>query len=173
MRLSTVFVRFYKSFNFDYLRKHHRDAEQEPWEDLDGAWYPFVRIPIDTEVTTVVGANESGKTHLLTAIEKGISGRNIEREDFCRYSQFFTVEAGKLKWPDFGFEWSQLTERDRTAVRKAAGIPEETVFDRFYCFRRNKDLVDLYLPQGAAYSRHSLTKADGLAQLAAALPQGH
>jgi len=73
MLLKTVYIRFYRSFNYDYLRKHHLDAQSKakPWENVDGAFYPYVRIPIDSHVTTVVGANESGKSHLLSAIEKG------------------------------------------------------------------------------------------------------
>ena len=93
MNLRAVFIRFYKSFNFDYLKKYHAKAERKPWELLDDMWYPYIRIPIDSKVTTIVGANESGKSHLLTAIEKGISGEGFHREDFCRYSQFFTVET--------------------------------------------------------------------------------
>ena len=90
MYLKNVYIRFYKSFNFDYLRKFNpRTTDRFPWENLDRMWYPYVRIPIDEKITTVVGENESGKTHLLTAIEKGIRGQGIEREDFCRYSQFF------------------------------------------------------------------------------------
>jgi AAA15 family ATPase/GTPase len=92
--LRTFFVRFNKSFNYDYLRKVHEHAAKDPWEDLDGKWYPHVRVPLDPAVTTIVGANETGKSHLLSAIKKGIEGKGILREDFCRYSQFFTVEQG-------------------------------------------------------------------------------
>src|SRR6266404_4543118 len=99
MKLKTLFVRFYKSFNFDYLRKFHHDAKPKPWEMVDGMWYPYVRVEIDRMVSTIVGANESGKSHLLTAIERGLSGEGLERDDFCRYSKFFTVEVGKMKWP--------------------------------------------------------------------------
>ena len=71
-------------------------------------------IPIESNVTTIVGANEPGKSHLLTAIVKGISGNNIKREDFCRYSQYFTVEMGERKLPDFGFEWTNLSSDETT-----------------------------------------------------------
>src|SRR5215217_3191899 len=131
MLLKTVFVRFYKSFNFDYLRKYHPQAEHHPWEMMDEMWYPYVRVPIDPKVTTVVGANESGKSHLLTAIEKGVTGEEIEREDFCRYSQFFKVERGRMKWPDFGFEWADLSASDQQLVRTACNIPDGTPFERF------------------------------------------
>ncbi len=75
MFLKHVFIRFYKSFNFDYLRKFDVNvSRREPWEAVDDLWYPFVRIPIDEKITTIVGANESGKSHSLTAIEKGVRG---------------------------------------------------------------------------------------------------
>jgi AAA15 family ATPase/GTPase len=99
MRLKTVYIRFYKSFNFDYLRKNHPNAEHKHWELLkDGSWYPYIRIPIDPKITAIVGANESGKSHLLSAIEKGALIKEINRsQDFCRYSKFFTIEQGELK----------------------------------------------------------------------------
>jgi predicted ATPase len=156
MLLKTVFVRFYKSFNFDYLRKYHAQAERQPWEMIDDMWYPYVRVPIDPKVTTVVGANESGKSHLLTAIEKGVSGDGIEREDFCRYSQFFTVERGQMKWPDFGFEWDDLTSVDQQRVRSACNIAEGTSFDRFLLFRTNRGSLTVYIPRGGDYSHHEL-----------------
>lgn len=80
---------------------------------IDKMWYPYVQIPIDSKVTTVVGANESGKSHLLSAIKKGISGEGITYQDFCRYSQFFTVRKNELRLPDFGFEFSNLTPQER------------------------------------------------------------
>jgi predicted ATPase len=161
MLLKTVFVRFYKSFNFDYLRKYHAKGVADPWELLDGMWYPYVRIPIDQKVTTIVGANESGKTHLLTAIEKGISGSGIKREDFCRYSQFFTVELGKMKWPDFGFEWIDLSPTEQQMVRSACGITAGTVFDRFLLFRTSRDVLTVYIATTNGYSQLEVMKESG------------
>ncbi|MBD1888340.1 AAA family ATPase [Coleofasciculus sp. FACHB-SPT9] len=146
MRLKSIFVRFYKSFNYDYIRKLDPRVKPKPWEMMDGMWYPYVQVPIDPKVTTIVGANESGKSHLLSAIEKAISGEKIKREDFCRYSQFFTVKQGELKFPDFGSEWSDLSEEDQKKVRSVSEIPEATIFDRFFIFRNNKDYLTLYLP---------------------------
>jgi predicted ATPase len=164
MLLKTVLIRFYRSFNFDYLRKYSPSGQSEEWEMMKGMWYPYVQIPIDSKITTVVGANESGKSHLLTAIEKGISGLDLNREDFCRYSQFFTVEEGQLKWPDFGFEWGSLSENDKAAVRDACGISETTTFDRFFLFRTGKENLEIYLPAGANFSRFPVPveKAKGI-----------
>jgi predicted ATPase len=169
MRLKTVFVRFYKSFNYDYLRKFRPGAEQFPWELVDGQWYPFVRVRMDPKVTVVVGANESGKTHLLSAIEKGITGRGISRQDFCRYSQFFAVERGKLKHPDFGFEWSDLSEKEAAAIRALTSVPTSSALDRFFSFRRGADRFDLYLPSDGGFSQFALDD-DGSKTLAGLLP---
>lgn len=156
MLLKTVFVRFYKSFNFDYLRKYHARAKRQPWETIGEMWYPYVRVPIDPKVTTVVGANESGKSHLLTAIEKGVTGDGIEQEDFCRHSQFFTVERDQMKWPDFGFEWGDLSSEDQQRVRTVCNMAEGASFERFLLFRTNRASLTIYIPSGGGYSPHEL-----------------
>src|SRR5207302_1893717 len=61
VKIKAILVRFYRSFSHDYLRRHHQDAKPEPWEMVGGKWFPYVRLPLDPEVTTIVGANESGK----------------------------------------------------------------------------------------------------------------
>lgn len=168
MLLRAVYVRFYKSFNFDYLRKYDPKLETEhPWERVDGFFYPYVRIPIDEKITTVVGANESGKTHLLTAIEKGLSGTKIERDDFCRYSQFFTVEEGKMRWPDFGFEWAGLSGEERAAVAAAIGADFPSPADRFLLFRTDRTELTVYIPSGSGHTSHPVAKPQALL---AALP---
>jgi predicted ATP-dependent endonuclease of OLD family len=160
MQLKAVFVRFYKSFNYDYLRKFHPNSKHMPWEELDGMWYPYVQVPIDPKVTTVVGANESGKSHLLTAIEKGVSGKDIRREDFCRYSQFFTVEVGKRKLPDFGFEWTNLSPEEEERVRKACKIEEGREVKEFHLFRNESNRLTIYLPTGTTFEKHPLNATE-------------
>ena len=166
MHLKTVFVRFYKSFNFDYLRKYDPKVETaQNWEKFDGLWYPFVRIPVEQKITTIVGANESGKTHLLTAIEKGRSGKGIVRGDFCRNSQFFTVEQGKMRWPDFGFEWAGVTSKERGAVIAACNIEKAGAFDRFLMFRTDKSTLTVYLPVNGGWSGHAVSKPNELLEI--------
>ncbi len=53
MRIANVYVRFFRSFNYDYLRKAHPDATSLPWEDWDGGgWYPFVNVSLEPSITT-------------------------------------------------------------------------------------------------------------------------
>ena len=114
MKLTRIDVRFYKSFNFDFELKARPSAKREDWEDQDGPWYPFVRIPIDGNITAVVGANESGKSHLLGAIKSALGKGYIDRADFCRYSEQYSVQVDQLRYPEFG-AWLEL-EADELPV---------------------------------------------------------
>ncbi|MEA5623530.1 hypothetical protein [Nostoc sp. UHCC 0251] len=67
MHLKTVFIRFYKSFNDDFLRKQE-NRKPKHWEMIGDTYYPYIQVSIDPKITTIVGANESGKSHLLSAI---------------------------------------------------------------------------------------------------------
>lgn len=107
MKLTRIDVRFYKSFNFDFELKAHPHGKREAWEDQDGPWFPFVRIPIDGNITAVVGANESGKSHLLGAIKAALGSADIDRADFCRYSAQYSVQLEQLRYPEFG-AWLEL-----------------------------------------------------------------
>jgi predicted ATP-dependent endonuclease of OLD family len=162
MRLKTVFIRFYKSFNFDYLRKNHPEAKPKPWETIDtDKWYPYVKVPIEPEITAVVGANESGKSQLLSAIEKGISGEGINRsQDFCRYSPFFKLEQGKLKWPDIGFEWGDLSEQEIQVVSELCELDEEVNIKKFLLFRISKDKINIFIPTDNEYQLYEFEESD-------------
>ena len=145
MKLSKVYARFYKSFNFDHHRKAHPEAEALPWEMIDGDWYPYVQIPIHALVTTVVGANESGKSHLLNAIEIAISGEGFKHQDLCRYCDFFNVERGNDFWPHLGVAWEGVTPAERDAIRsEIPGAPAQ--FDSFLLFREGPNRLDVYIP---------------------------
>lgn len=147
MQLSKVFARFYKSFNYDHHRKAHRDAEARAWEMIGDLWFPYIEVPIDPRITTVVGANESGKSHLLGAIDKAITGEGFRHQDLCRYCDFFNVERGNEFWPHLGVAWSDVTEAERDAIRtEASSAPEQ--FDSFLMFRQGPDKLDLYFPDG-------------------------
>lgn len=158
MHLKTVFIRFYKSFNDDFLRKNDDRVKSKPWEEIDKAFYPYIEVPIETQITTIVGANESGKSHLLSAIEKSITGKKIERSDFCRYSPFFTVKQNELKYPDFGTEWINLSEHENAAIRKIIEVPDSIIFDRFLVFRNNVDNLTVYLPEKGDYRPYRIEK---------------
>lgn len=160
MQLSKVYARFYKSFNFDHHRKAHRDAEPRAWEKIGELWYPYIEVPIDSRITTIVGANESGKSHLLKAIGKAITGEGFRHQDLCRYCDFFNVERGNEFWPHLGVAWSDVNQAEVDKIRiDAPAAPE--AFNSFLMFRQGPDRLDLYFPDGTGGYQHILlTDAD-------------
>ncbi|WP_433952935.1 ATP-dependent nuclease [Curtobacterium flaccumfaciens] len=121
MRLNRIDVRFYKSFNFDFELKARPDAQPQSWED-PGPWFPFVKVPLDRDITAIVGANESGKSQLLGAIKAALGHRPIDRDDFCRYSELYSVQVGALRHPEFG-AWLTLDEDEEDiAVTALEGV---------------------------------------------------
>ena len=157
MKLASVYARFYKSFNFDQWRAAHEKAKPLPWEETSRGWYPYMEIGIHDQITTIVGANESGKSHLLNAIEIAISGDGFKRQDLCRYCDFFNVEAGNDFWPHLGVSWTDLDQSEIDSLRSEASEAPEGI-DRFCMFREGPDKLDLYFPHpDGAYTSQSLT----------------
>lgn len=167
MLISNVYIRFFRSFNYDYLRKTHPDAEPAPWDLTDqGYFYPYVKVRLERGITTVVGGNESGKSQLLLAIKCALTGEGIRRGDFCRYSQFFTVDRS-MRHPDFGLEFVDLNEQERKAVATGCGLKADSAIDSFALFRVGDQKPVVYIRTDGDWAQHKVTK---LPQLAAALP---
>ncbi len=164
VRLKTLYVRFYKSFNYDYLRKSHVDAVPDPWDKVGDTdlFFPFIRVPLEPDITTVVGANESGKSQLLGAIKSLLTGEDIQPRDFCRYSQFFTV-GKEMKLPEFGAEFDMLDEADATALRRVAQLDSLSPAESFHLFRTNAGIV-IYTQSPSGWSSTEV-KAGDLKQL--------
>ncbi|MEX2290817.1 MAG: hypothetical protein WD794_10885 [Mycobacteriales bacterium] len=121
MRIRTVWIRFYKSFNYDYELKANPVAARKAWQDTPDGWLPHVAVSLEPDITAVVGANESGKSHLLDAIHIVLTGEGISQRDFCRYSSLFSVEKGLRLYPEVGATF-ELGADDAEAVA-ALGIP--------------------------------------------------
>jgi predicted ATPase len=162
MFISAVYIRFFRSFNYDYLRKAHPEFEPDPWDVVaDELKYPFVEVPLERGVTTVVGANESGKSQLLSAIKCALTGKDIRLGDFCRYSQFFAVDE-TMTTPDFGLKLSGLTAAEKTAFGKALKGRPTGLGDQFCVFRiRGQDQV-VYVLDGERWQQVPLKPDHGL-----------
>ncbi|MBX3424252.1 MAG: AAA family ATPase [Pirellulales bacterium] len=136
MKASKVLLRWYKSFNVNYM--NYADRRQgilpRPWNSLhvDGGGdtdYEFIEIPIEKDITTIVGANESGKSHLISAISKVIKGTGIPgawdkgREfgltDLCHYASVRSKNA--TVWPNIGMEFAELSEQEKNSIGEALG----------------------------------------------------
>lgn len=121
MRIREVLIRWYKSFNYDYELKANVKAEKQSWQETPDGWLPHVRINMEHDITAVVGANESGKSHLLDAINIVLTGEAHSQNDFCRYSTLFSVEKGERLYPEVGAVF-KLDEDDAEEL-KTLGVP--------------------------------------------------
>ena len=101
--------------------KAHLGATRKNWQETADGWLPHVRISIEPDITAVVGANESGKSHLLDAINIVLTGDGLSQRDFCRYSTLFSVEKGSRLFPEVGAVF-EPTEDDASALT-ALNIP--------------------------------------------------
>ena len=144
MNLRTVYVRFYRAFNFDYLRKQHPDAAPDPWDILDDdTFYPYVSLDIDRDLTAIVGANESGKSQLLQAVEYALGKKNPAPGDFCRYSDLFTVSQ-TMRIPHFGLHFDNLTAEEAQTISEVVDSTNSAI-SSFRIFRTLADRVTLYI----------------------------
>lgn len=162
MRLATAYARFYKSFNFDQARKLHKGSVPQPWEIFRELYYPYVSIPLDPRITTVVGANESGKSHLLGVIKKAITGEGIEQRDVCRYSAAFGVAQGQLTWPHVGVGWDDISAIEASPIADLLGEPTAR-FDRLLMFREQPDRLTVWRPDGGNFTSKALNAEETLA----------
>ena len=138
MRIHEIWIRFYKSFNFDYELKATPGAKERSWQVTRDGWMPHVRIPIESDMTAVVGANESGKTHLLDAIRIVLTGDGLLKQDFCRSSSLFSVERDTRQYPEVGAIQEGLSpEMRRLRELEALGYekrPQEFAWAEKLCY---------------------------------------
>jgi predicted ATPase len=163
VRIKTLYIRFYKSFNYDYLRKSDTRAVPDPWDvvdEQDDRFFPFVKLSLEQDISTVVGANESGKSQVISAVKCLLTSDGIERRDFCRYSELLVVDK-EMAVPEFGGEFADLTDEERDVVRGLLGAGADDPVDSFWLFRFNKRVT--------VYSRQTATGAAEPAWLSRAL----
>jgi len=127
MKLKKALLRWYKSFHLNYRGTTDKGetTSYRPWNKLSPDFakeeeFPFIEIPVENDITTIVGANESGKSHLLNAITKAIRGTatdnkdRFKRTDLCHYAGIRTrnVEA----CPNLGLQFAFENDDERRAV---------------------------------------------------------
>jgi predicted ATPase len=136
VKASKILLRWYKSFNVNY--RVHSDRRHgvvpRPWNSLlveNGSEtdYEFVEIPLEADITTIVGANESGKSHLISAISKVVTGNGIPdderktrafaRTDLCHFASVRSKNAEA--WPHIGMEFLGVSQPEAEKIAKAVG----------------------------------------------------
>ena len=160
MILRTAYVRFYRAFNFDYLRKQHPDAQPDPWDQMeDNTFYPYVSLDIDRELTAIVGANESGKSQFLEAIECALGNKCPTPADFCRYSDYFTVSKAMMI-PHFGLHFEGVTSDEAEEISELIEPSDASNISSFRVFRTSADSATLYIDD-QHYEINDLAKLAG------------
>ncbi|GAA0946554.1 hypothetical protein GCM10009554_42540 [Kribbella koreensis] len=137
MKLHSVYARFYRSLNYDFIRASGEHYEPDPWDETPEGNYPFVRIKLRPGITTVVGANESGKSQVLSAIQAALTGIGFERSDFCRYSRFFGVH-NDLVLPEFGVVFADISDEAVKLIETISGHSDLHDVERVAFFRMNQ-----------------------------------
>lgn len=159
MRLHAVYARFYRSLNYDFIRASSEGYEPDPWDATPMGDYPFVRIRLRPDITTVVGGNESGKTQVLRAIIGALTGAGYERSDFCRYSRFFGVDKSIVK-PEFGAIFTDVEPGDVSVIEHMTGMASLGAVDRVALFRMNTTpQTRVYVRVGSRWSEPMHVKA--------------
>ncbi|MBX8463693.1 AAA family ATPase [Deinococcus sp. RIT780] len=157
MKLETLYIRFFRSFNYDYLRKGHVGSNPDPWDTFNGQFYPYVKVRMEEGITTIVGANESGKSQLLAAVKRLLNGRDIHAKDFCRYSKFFAVDKAMAK-PEFGGRFTHLKSQEKDTVADLIGLDAKEKIEEFYLFRTNEGAF-IYLSRDMNAQAYKLDNA--------------
>ena len=137
MKITHVLLRWYRSFNINYLPYSDRreGTLSRPWNLIgssDEDAYKFIEIPIKSDITTIVGGNESGKSHLVSAINKVLNGVGIPDADEKQKEFHFTDlchYAGEQKknietWPNIGLRFSCDHEEMTTVTSSINAKPK-------------------------------------------------
>jgi predicted ATP-dependent endonuclease of OLD family len=112
-----------------------------------------VRVELERDITTIVGANESGKSQLITAIECLLGDHEIRSRDFCGYSKFFGVRRS-MRPPELGGRFTEVTPGERAVLVDAA---ERDVPGAFWFFRLQRGPVLFIEEEGGSIAAIDLS----------------
>ncbi|WP_186446952.1 TOPRIM nucleotidyl transferase/hydrolase domain-containing protein [Mycolicibacterium porcinum] len=87
-------------------------------------------MPIEADITAVVGSNESGKSQLLAAVKAALGGKPIDRSDFCRYSELYSVRTNEIRLPEFGATF-HIDDTEAQWLQELIGVPNIKEFALF------------------------------------------
>jgi predicted ATPase len=135
-KLTRLLLRWYKSFHLNYhLPQEKGEATTyRPWNRITPSFvqgqaredvFPFIEIAIEPDITSIIGANESGKSHVLNAVSKvichhGVSGGgSFARTDLCHYANIRTSNVAA--WPNIGLEFAIDSSEEIAALAKVIG----------------------------------------------------
>lgn len=98
-----------------------------------------VTLPIDPKVTVLIGANESGKTNILRAVEAFKPGFPLNNNLTCQYSDYYY----QGKCPEIILEFSQISLENRKRLVTFSELFKDV--DRFYVKKDGPDLTNYHI----------------------------
>jgi energy-coupling factor transporter ATP-binding protein EcfA2 len=104
----------------------------------------MVQAPLKWPIASVVGLNEAGKSFLLDAIWKVLTGANFELADVCRYSWECRIEKTGL--PQVGLVWEILPAKLIEAANALPKFQEKPIAadsSRLLILKQQNDCVKL------------------------------
>lgn len=96
-------------------------------------------LPVDPKVTVMIGANESGKTNTLRAVESFRLGAPFTNSQTCQYSDFYY----QGKCPEITLEFSHLSRENRRNLVHASEVFKDV--DKFSILKTGPELSDYHL----------------------------
>jgi predicted ATPase len=71
-------------------------------------------FPLDPKITVLIGANESGKTNVLRALQSFSPGAQFDNSLTCQYSDYYY----QSKCPEVAVEFSQISKDNRRSLQR-------------------------------------------------------
>lgn len=96
-------------------------------------------LPVDPKVTVMIGANESGKTNTLRAVESFRAGAPFTSGQTCQYSDYYY----QGKCPEITLEFSHLSRENRRNLVHASEVFKDV--DKFSILKTGPELSDYHL----------------------------
>lgn len=134
MFLSNILIRWYRSFNTLSLDREDNDPfKGAVWKKVgkETEHFPFVSLGLDSKITTIVGANEAGKSHVLSALAKAFNAeaptenamQPYDKHDMCRYCGFDRLDTNY--WPQFIIEFTATSAEEKALLKTLSGVGHE------------------------------------------------
>jgi len=101
-------------------------------------------FPIDAKVTVLIGANESGKTNILRALNHFSTGAVFDNSLTCQYSDYYY----QGKCPEVTIEYSQISKDNRRSLLRFSEAFKEC--ESFLIRKDGPDLEDYHVMIGDA-----------------------
>ena len=159
VKISTVYIRFFRAFNVDYLLRYHGKSKADAWEFSSPRGTPtFACAFILRSPPWLAPMSPESRSSFRRSSSQSIR-RGIDKADFCRYSAEFRVNAGAMRDPEFGLEISDLSHEQGEVIQRLTGSGSKAPRS-FRLFRESGGGTTIYLGDGTSATSHPVADSD-------------